>query len=198
MGRRSPEGPPGSWLSPGPPHTSAGYRALTVPAAGSAQTGEFQALPVSGPPASQGLDTSRNRELVTSKASVILWGSSFLRMSQGLQPSFQSRVEAPEPQSSLQSPAPQVFPSVARFQPPATCPALCWVSPMLSPPLLVAFKTAPIIQMRSAPPSPDDPSLLLPLPVLLLLPAGVAGETNAQGIPSPALGPECIFLALCS
>lgn len=43
-------------------HTSAGYRVLPTPT-----TGELEALPTSGTPSSQGLDTSRNRELITSK-----------------------------------------------------------------------------------------------------------------------------------
>lgn len=43
-------------------------------------------LPVSGTPCSQGLDTSKNGDLITIKAPIILWGPCFLQMSQHLCP----------------------------------------------------------------------------------------------------------------
>lgn len=116
------QGHRGPWLGRGPTvlkeplgalpsHTLAGYRVLPTPA-----TEELEVLPISGMPSSQGLDTSRNGELITSESLIIVWGYSFPKMSQHLCPwpsegsgaghdlSLQSRMGALEPESPLLNP----------------------------------------------------------------------------------------------
>lgn len=85
-----------------------------APTTGCANT-KLQVLHISAMPSSRGLDTSRNRELIVSKAPDTLWNPSFLKVSQSLCPrpsegpgvghdfSLGARMKAPEP--NLLSPA---------------------------------------------------------------------------------------------
>lgn len=94
-----------------PPYLNLVQTHPPAPATGCANT-KLQVLHISGMPSSRDLDTSRNRDLIMSKAPDTLWDPSFLKVSQSLCPrpsegpgvghdfSLGARMKAPEPKSS--------------------------------------------------------------------------------------------------
>lgn len=147
------------------PHTSIWCRHTPpAPATGCANT-KLQVLHISGTQSSRDLDTSRNRDLIMSKAPDTLWDPSFLKVSQSLCPrpsegpgvghdfSLGARMKAPGPKSSPSARHLKSLRLWAGFSPglpalPSAGSASCCHHSCY----LVAFRTAPIVQTRSEQP----------------------------------------------
>lgn len=92
-------------------------------------------------PSSQSLGTSKNRGLITSKAPISLWGSLFLenepmalRGAQGQVMTYPTGAGWRVLNSDVLS-CPQFFGPFLGSHGLAICPACCWLSPRVSPPL---------------------------------------------------------------